>query len=130
MAASIDDVGRAPARKRLLDASTLSIPGALAFFPTGDEIEAVSGLAHTEGHVTSWSRPLIDAERPSPVFSPRRWLGGLTSPWRSGYVMATGGRVLASLFVALESLLVAFPWLRKRLRKAALASARISLTTS
>jgi hypothetical protein len=102
----------------------------LAFFPTGDEIEAVSGLAHTEGHVTSWSRPLIDAERPSPVFSPRRWLGGLTSPWRSGYVMATGGRVLASLFVVLESLLVAFPSLRKRLRKAALASARIPLTVS
>ena len=102
----------------------------LAFFPTRDELEAVSGLAHTEGHMTTWSRPLIDAERPSPIVSPRRWLGGLTSPWRSGYVMATGGRVLASLFVALESLLVAFPWLRKRLRKAALASARIALTIS
>jgi len=98
----------------------------LAFFPTRDELEAVSGLAHTEGHVTAWSRPLIDEQRPSPLFAPRRWLGGLTSPWRSGYVMASGGRVLASLFVALESLLVAFPRLRDRLRKAALAGARVS----
>lgn len=97
----------------------------LAFFPTRSELDAVSGLAHTEGHATDWSRPLIDDDRPSPLFSPRRWLGGLTSPWRSGYVMATGGMPLASLFVVMESLLVAFPALRRRLRRAALATARI-----
>ena len=97
----------------------------LAFFPTRNERDAVSGLAHTEGHTTDWSRPLIDDDRPSPLLSPRRWLGGLTSPWRSGYVMATGGFPLALSFVVMESLLVAFPSLRRGLRRAALATARI-----
>jgi hypothetical protein len=97
----------------------------LAFFPTASELAAVAGLAHTEGHASAWSRPLIDAQRPSPV-RVRRWLGGLTSPWRAGYVMATGGRPLAWMFVAVESLLVAMPWLRRGLRKLALTIARPS----
>jgi preprotein translocase subunit Sec61beta len=96
----------------------------LAFFPTQGEIQAVSGLAHTEGHAPDWARPLIDPVRPSPLRSPRRWLAGLASPWRSGYVMATGGLPLALTFIAVESLLLAFPSIRRGMRKLALAVSR------
>lgn len=92
----------------------------LAFFPRPEELEAVSGLAHTEGHVPDWVKPLVENAAPSPFRAPRLWMVGLSSPWRSGYVMATGGRPLAWAFVALECLLLAFPKVRRRLRNLAL----------
>jgi hypothetical protein len=81
----------------------------LAFFPTADEIDAISRLVHTEGHYPDWSRPLIDPIRPSPFRSPRRWLLGLSSPWRSGYVAATGGALFSIAFILVESILIAAP---------------------
>lgn len=96
----------------------------LAFFPSESEIQAVSQLSHTEGHAPEWERRLIEPTRPSPFRSPRRWVAGLASPWRSGYVRATGGRALAVLFVALEATLLAFPSIRRGMRKIALAFAR------
>lgn len=90
----------------------------LAFLPTIDEIAAVEALSHTEGHAGDWSRPIVQTERPSPFRAPRAWLAGLSSPWRSAYVMATGGRMLAYLHMASVSVLLAVPpkvrlWLRR-----------------
>jgi hypothetical protein len=97
----------------------------LAFFPTKDEIAAAGRLRHTEGHAEQWSRPLIDDLRPSPFRNPRQWLAGLSSPWRSGYVMATGGRMLALVFISLEMLLIALPTsCRSHLRSFALTLSR------
>ena len=93
----------------------------LAFFPRPWEREAVSGLVQTEGHACGWSAPLIASERPHPLRSPRRWLAGLSSPWRGGYVAATGGYPMALAFFGLESLLTATPrGLRVKLRRWAL----------
>ena len=107
-----EDIVRRDAQKRLLR---------LAFFPTEDEFTATSCLVHTEGHSPDWSRPLIDPMRPSPFRSPRRWLAGLSSPWRSGYVAATGGTLLSIVFILLESILIAVP---VRIRRAAERLAR------
>lgn len=106
---------RAEARRRMFR---------LAFFPTSEQIEEVEELRHTEGFAKGWSRPLIAADRVSPLRSPRRWLAGLTSPWRAGYVRATGGPVLAWMFLALESVLIRLPRLRPWLRNTALRLAR------
>ncbi|MGZ5444098.1 MAG: hypothetical protein ACXW5U_07610 [Thermoanaerobaculia bacterium] len=96
----------------------------LAFFPARREIDAVNELAHTEGHAPEWSRTLVDPQRPSPFLSPRRWIAGLASPWRSGYIKATGGAPLAVTFAATELLFLAFPSLRRALRAVALRLAR------
>ena len=56
----------------------------LAFFPRDWELEAVSRLVHTEGHAEDWSAPLVSGNRIHPFRSPRRWMAGLTSPWRAG----------------------------------------------
>jgi hypothetical protein len=95
----------------------------LAFFPTRAEIAAVEELSHTEGHAPSWSTPLLHAQRPSPYRSPRAWLSGLASPWRSGYVKATGGVPFALAYVVAESILLTFPRLRHGLRRTALVIA-------
>ena len=97
----------------------------LAFFPTDEQIAACSPLSHTEGHAESHWRTLVDPVRPSPLAF-RRWLGGLSSPWRGGYIMATGGSALAWMYVASESLLLALPRLRNAIRKLALVLARTS----
>lgn len=81
----------------------------LAFFPNAQEIDCLRSLQHSEGHATGWRRDLIDHPPPSPWLHPRRWLAGLASPWRTGYVMASGGPVLAALFVAAESFLSVLP---------------------
>jgi hypothetical protein len=97
----------------------------LAFFPREWELEAISRLVHTEGHAEDWSVPLVSANRIHPLRSPRRWMAGLTSPWRAGYVAATGGYPFALAFFCLEALLDATPsWLRRRLRGWALEKTR------
>ena len=93
----------------------------LAFFPRRWEIDILSQLVHTEGHAETWSQPLVSQDRPNPLLSPRRWLAGLSSPWRFGYVAATGGYPLALLFMALEAgLLAAPPSIREKCRNLAL----------
>lgn len=95
----------------------------LAFFPDTGEITTLRNLLHSEGHVKGWQRPVIDPHPPSPWREPRRWLAGLASPWRAGYVMASGGPLLVSLFLVIESLLLMVPvhwraaiqvWARRR----------------
>lgn len=89
----------------------------LAFFPRRWEIETLGDLVHTESHAESWSVPLISKRRPSPLTAPREWMAGLASPWRSGYVAATGGPLLSLAFVLLEGLLNHFPGMRTRLQE-------------
>jgi hypothetical protein len=95
----------------------------LAFFPGAGEIATLRNLLHSEGHANGWQRPQIDPHPSSPWRQPRRWLTGLASPWRAGYVMANGGPLLSTLFVILESLLLMLPvhwrtslqsWARRR----------------
>ena len=88
----------------------------LAFFPRAWELEAVASLVHTESHAPAWSEPLLDPARPSPLTSPRRWLRGLASPWRAGYVAATGGWPLAGAFFLFEAFLARYPRTWARLR--------------
>ena len=93
----------------------------LAFFPNENEIRSLSPLVHTEGHAENWSTALITEHNSRPWSSPRKWIAGLASPWRSGYVMATGGRPFALLFVLVEALLVTLPpSFRTTLRKSTL----------
>ncbi len=87
----------------------------LAFFPTRKEIAAVAGLIHSEGHIPAWSQSLVDVALPQPLLSPRRWLRGLASPWRAGYVKASGGMFFAAMYLLLESGLVAAPDFLRRL---------------
>jgi hypothetical protein len=93
----------------------------IAFFPKLKEVESVAGLGHTEGYAPTRFHPLVSAERPFPLASPRRWLSGLASPWRGGYVRVTGGWPASLVWASLESLLVRFPLLRRSLRRLALA---------
>lgn len=88
----------------------------LAHCPTKEEIAVFEHLVHTESHVPDWAPPLIAADRPAPWRAPRRWLAGLASPWRGGYVMATGGRALALAFLMLDALLLASPALQRHLQ--------------
>jgi hypothetical protein len=90
----------------------------LAFFPRAWELEAVAAMVHTESHAEDWSQPLVSPVRVHPWRSPRRWMEGLSSPWRSGYVAATGGYPFALAFFCLETILTASPpSLRRRLRE-------------
>lgn len=94
----------------------------LACFPRRWEIDVLSQLVHTEGHAEAWSRSLVSQDRPNLLLSPRRWLAGLSSPWRFGYIAATGGYPLVLLFIALEAgLLSAPPSVRKKCRDLALS---------
>jgi hypothetical protein len=95
----------------------------LAFFPRSWEVRTVSQLVHTESHAPNWSAPIVAPDRPNPLMSPRRWLQGLSSPWRAGYVAATGGYPFAFAFLCLEAFLTAAPaGVRQRLRTWAIAS--------
>ena len=88
----------------------------LAWLPNLAEVSLLSGLVHTESHVADWAPALVSHERPSPWRSPRRWLAGLASPWRGGYVAVTVGRLGGLAFLGLEALLIAFPATRRRLQ--------------
>lgn len=79
----------------------------LACFPRAEEIEVGAQLVHTEGHTPDWWTYLIDASGAGPMSRPRRWLAGLASPWRAGYIRHTGGPFLAAGFMLLESALLA-----------------------
>ncbi len=96
----------------------------LAFFPDTAEIRIGRSLTQTEGHADGWSAALIQ-QGPNPLASPLRWLAGLTSPWRTGYIRATGGPLLTMAWIALEALLLAQPAaVRERLRRIALRVSR------
>jgi hypothetical protein len=92
----------------------------VVFFPSRDEVRLLSGLRHTESFTVTRSKSLVTEELPSPWTSPRAWLRGLSSPWRSGYVMATGGRALALPHMFVEWLLLVFPGIRQVVRRLAL----------
>jgi hypothetical protein len=79
----------------------------LACFPRAEEIAVGARLVHTEGHTPDWWTHLIDSTGIGPLSHPRRWLAGLASPWRAGYIRQTGGPVLAAGFLLLESALLA-----------------------
>ncbi|MCF8177624.1 MAG: hypothetical protein K9J74_03870 [Sulfuritalea sp.] len=81
----------------------------LAYFPSTSEMAILAPLIHTEGHAGEWSAPLIANTRPNPLRAPRKWLAGLSSPWRSGYVRITGGPLLACAFFLIELILLALP---------------------
>lgn len=96
----------------------------LAFFPDADEIDLGKALVHTESHDPIWSQTLIHPVCPSPHLAPRQWVAGLASPWRAGYVMASGGKPLACVYRAAEAVLIALPAaIRNGLRRSALAFA-------
>ena len=79
----------------------------LACFPRAGEIAVGAQLVHTEGHTPDWWAHLIDSPGISPISHPLRWIAGLASPWRAGYIRHTGGPVLALGFLLLESALLA-----------------------
>ena len=98
----------------------------LAWFPDAAARAAAAGLRHGEGHAQGWSVPLIAASLHRPWRSPRAWMAGLASPWRTAYLMATGGVALAGAHALLEAALLAAPahW-RTALRDAARRFGRI-----
>lgn len=107
-------------RLRLVAQSTLL---RLAFFPTAGEIAIGRQLSHTEGHASDWHTPLILAG-PHPLRTPRLWLAGMASPWRGGYVSASGGPALAAAYFAFEAMLSVLPtsingWLADQARRMA-----------
>ncbi|HEY8879679.1 MAG TPA: hypothetical protein VIN03_19070 [Roseateles sp.] len=81
----------------------------LAYFPNAAARQAAMGLRHAEGHAAGWSAALIVSPLPRPWRWPRAWVAGLASPWRAGYLMATGGVLLAGLYALLEAGLLAAP---------------------
>jgi hypothetical protein len=81
----------------------------LAYFPDAAARRAALGLRHAEGHAAGWSAALMVSPLPRPWRSPRAWVAGLASPWRAGYLMATGGVLLAGLYALLEAGLLAAP---------------------
>ena len=91
----------------------------LAYIPQPEEIRVLGVLEHTESHANFYHLPLVLPDRVPPWRAPRRWLAGLSSPWRAGYVAATGGLLLAVPFALAELLLSRFPMLRTWLEHAA-----------
>jgi predicted HAD superfamily phosphohydrolase YqeG len=80
-----------------------------AFFPTSAELAAIGALHHTEGAAEHWSAPLLGPTQLRPWREPRAWLAGLSAPWRSGYVAATGGTSLAAAYALVEAGRVRMP---------------------
>lgn len=97
----------------------------LAFYPPGDAIALAQTLCHTEGHYGNWATPLLPSPIPHlPWLHPKAWLAGLSAPWRSGYIAASSGPVLARLLYGLEAALLIMPTeVRHGLRKLALTLA-------
>lgn len=93
----------------------------LAFFPSAAELSVASGLYHTETAAAHWSTSLLGQAPVRPWMAPRRWLAGLSAPWRGGYVALTGGRLMSTAYVAAEAAMVRMPArTRQRLRDAVL----------
>lgn len=82
---------------------------ALAYFPNAAARRAAQGLRHAEGHAAGWHAALIVSPLPSVWRTPRAWVAGLASPWRTGYLMATGGVLLAGMYLLVEASLLAVP---------------------
>lgn len=102
----------------------------LAFFPDASAIAVARHLVHTEGHTPDWSAVLVSTDPPNPLRAPRRWLAGLASPWRAGYVRASAGLPGAILFALAEASLIALPpSTRIRLQSLALRVARLPPAT-
>lgn len=97
----------------------------LAFYPPGEAIALAQTLCHTEGHYSNWATPLLPSPiPPRPWLRPKAWLAGLSAPWRSGYIAASSGPVLARLLYGLEATLLILPTeVRHGLRKLALTLA-------
>jgi hypothetical protein len=81
----------------------------LAFFPSIDELAVTRRLCHTESFADGWSAGLVADPARHPIWRPRAWLAGLQSPWRAGFVRASGGIPLAAGFAAAEQVLLALP---------------------
>src|SRR5262249_35075969 len=91
----------------------------LAFFPTAAELDIGRALVHTETALEGWSSPLVAPSSSSPLIGPRKWIAGLRSPWRAGYVAATGGPMLSAAMLGAEGVLLRLPpgvvrWMRGR----------------
>lgn len=81
----------------------------IAFFPSKTELRIIGSLNHTENHLPASARPLIFPFDRSLLSRPGLWLNGLKSPWRGGYVKATGGVISSILYLILEAALSDFP---------------------
>ena len=80
-----------------------------AFYPTQAELRAVAMLHHTEGAAEQWSTALVGPVQLRPWREPRAWAAGLSAPWRSGYVAATGGAGLSTLYALAEAARMRLP---------------------
>lgn len=86
----------------------------LAFFPTREQLALAKHLVHTESHAPDWSMPLVIPPPRNPVTAPRAWLRGLSSPWRAGYVAASGGTALAAANAIFQAALLRLPCAAER----------------
>lgn len=77
----------------------------LAFFPSREEREIGRSLVHSEPTSDNSAMWLIA----DPGVGFRGWLLGLRSPWKAGYIRATGGRVAAVIYSGVEGLLAQLP---------------------
>jgi hypothetical protein len=85
----------------------------LAFFPTAAERQLGRTLVYSEPTSDDTALTLIaDAG-----VGLRGWLAGFRSPWKGGYVLEHGGRAMASLYCAAESLLSRLPRAKSALRR-------------
>ena len=116
---------KAPPHSETLRQQTQGLLRRLAFFPSTTAITLAQTLCHTEGHHRHWVTPLLPAKPPRPWREPRTWLAGLSAPWRSGYVAASGGPLMAGLFYGMEAALQTLPaGVRRGLRTLALNAAK------
>ncbi len=81
----------------------------VAFYPSAAELRAVAMLHHTEGAAEQWSTGLVGPTTLRPWREPREWAAGLSAPWRSGYVAATGGAGLSTLYAVAEAVRMRLP---------------------
>jgi hypothetical protein len=90
-------------------------------------MEIAKHLSHTETSSENWHASLIPSVLPSPFIAPSAWLAGLKSPWRAGYVAASGGKLFSMAFCLAEACLLALPnRIRRGLRALALRAARLN----
>ncbi len=108
-AAGTASTSRVPVEEKSLRRTAQHALFRIAVFPTPDEIRILGAAAHTEGFDPAWSAALVSPAHVSPFRSPRLWAAGLRSPWRAGYVAATGGPVASGLYVAADAVLRKLP---------------------